>query len=232
MVEIVRAAGAAAFGVGHRDHAVDSGRSHARGPLRNLTHESVDARRGGEHHDEIAGPHPASARAAVTVEGRAGVGGLDLLARHERRLIQLVRLDGVHEIRGRWKLEVDVALRQCGQDLLVADVLSGTEVTGRDSERESPRGEVRSLGNRGTDETVPFEDGVGKAEFFLPTGNDGACVQAPRRNRDVVSRRRDARHLVEFETIEHDVFLGSIRKIRRSPLAAARGAFYPERTNF
>ena len=211
MVEIVRAADAAAFGVGHRDHAVDSGRSHARGTLRNLTHESVGAGRGGEHHDEVAGPHPAPARTAVSVECRTGVGAHDLLARHERRLIQLVGLDGVHEVRGRWKLEVDVAFRQRGQDLLVADVLSGIEVAGRDAERESPRGEVRTLRNRRTDEAVSFEDGVGKPEFGRPVCNHGARFEAPRRNRDVVSLCRHAGHVVEFETIEHDVFPGSIR---------------------
>ena len=138
VVEIVRASGAAALGVGHRDHAVHCGRSHARGPLRDLAHESVGARRGGKHHDEIAGAHPAAARTAVAVEGRPGIGGLDLLARHERRFIQLVGLDGVQEVRARRKLEVDVALGKRGQDLLVADVLTGNEVTGRDSERESP----------------------------------------------------------------------------------------------
>ena len=211
VVEIVRAAGAAAFGVGHRDHTVHSRRSQGRGPLRDLARESVGARRGGEHHDEVASPHPAPARAAVAVEGRPGIGALDLLARHERRFIEFVGLDGVQKVRARRKLEVDVALGKRGQDLLVADVLAGDEVTGGDSERESPRREVRPLRNRCADEPVSLEDGVGEAERVRPVRDHGARCEAARRDGDVVSRRRDARHLVEFESVEHR---------------------YPERVNF
>ena len=54
---------------------------------------------------------------------------------------------------------------------------------------------------------VSFEDGVGEAELTLPVRDDGACLEATRRNRDVVSRRRNAGHLVEFESLKHQAFL-------------------------
>ena len=81
VVDVVRAAGAAAFGVRHRDDAVDSGGRRGRGPFRDPAHEPVHARRGGEHHDEVAGPHSAPSRPAKAFERRAGVGVRDLARR-------------------------------------------------------------------------------------------------------------------------------------------------------
>ena len=149
VVEVVRAAGAAAFGMRHRDHAIDCGGSLVRGPFRDAAHEPVGPRRGGEHHDEVAGSHAPLPRPAEAFERRPGIGTPDLLAGRERGFVQLAGLDGVREVRGRRQLEVDVAFRQRGQDLLVADVLTRAEGTGRDAERESPRREARSPGGFG-----------------------------------------------------------------------------------
>ena len=207
VVEIVRAAGAAAFGVGHRDHSVHASRSQGRGLFRDLAHEPVGAGRGGKHYDEVASPHPASPRAPEAVEGRAGVGALDLLARRERRFVQRVGLDGVHEVRSRRELEVDIALRERAEDLCVADILPRGKGAGRDAERETPGREVCILWHRRTDEPVPFEHCVGEAKLARPICNHGARLEAPRRDRDVVSHRRDTCHLVELESVEHLVFL-------------------------
>ena len=46
--------------------------------------------------------------------------------------------DGVREVRGRRQIEVDVAFRERGQDLLVADVLPGYEDVRRDARMGDP----------------------------------------------------------------------------------------------
>ena len=199
-----------------RPGGFQSGPGQCRGPLRDLANETVGAGRGGQHHHEVAGPHPAPTGAAEAAEGRAGVGALDLPARRERRFVQRAGFDGVEEVRRRRKLEVDVAFGQCGQYLPVADVLPGTEGTGRDAEWESPRREVRALRNRRADEPVSFEDGVGKAELVRSVRDHGARLQAARRDRDVVFRRRDARHPIEVESVVH-------RVLPRSGLACGPG---------
>ena len=213
VVDVVRAAGAAAFGVSHHDHAVEVGRSPGRGPFHDPAHESVGTGGSGEHHHEVAGADPPPARTAKAVEGRAGVGALDLPARRERCRVELEGLDGVREVGGRGQFEADVAFRQRGQDLIVADILPGAEGACRDAERESPRGETSASWNRCADEPVPFEDGVGKAKTMLPVRDGGTCLEAARRDRDIVFRRRHAGYLGEFETIGHRVFSGSVRSM-------------------
>ena len=214
VAQIVRPPAAAAFGMGHRDHAVDPGGRFGRRPVRDRAHEPVGARRGGQHHDEIPGADAASAGAAEAVEGRAGSGRRDLLAGREASLIQRVGLDSVHEVGGFGQREVDVARRQCREDPLVADVLAGLESTGRDTEREAPGGEPRTLLDGHADEAMPFENGMGEAEFAPAVGNGGAGLEASRRDRDVVGLCRHAGHPVEFETIVHRVFPGTHRHIR------------------
>ena len=224
VTEVVRAARAATLGVGHRDHAVDPGGSPGRGPLHDPAHESVGARGGGQHHDEVSGAHPAAPGAAESVEGGAGVGGLDLPARRERRLVQCEGLDGIREVRGRRQLEVDVAFGERGQDLRVARVLPGVEVAGRDAERKAPRVEAGSVRDGCAHEPVSFEHGVGEAELALPVRDDGARLEAARRDGDVVARRGHAGHLVEFETIGHRVLSGSVRRVRRGHVQLRRNA--------
>ena len=132
----------------------------------------------------------------------------DLFAGGEAGLVQRAGLDGVREVGGLGQREVDVAFRQCAQDLLVADILAGAEGTGRDAEGKAPRGEARALRDRHADEAVPFEDGVGEAELARSVRDDGAGLKAARRDRDIVMRRRHAGHPVELETIVNCVFPG------------------------
>ena len=210
LVQIVGPPGAAAFGMGHRDHSVDARRRLGRGPVRDRAHEAVGARRGGQHRHYVAGADAAPAGAAEAVEGGAGVGLGDLDAGGEAGVVQPVGLDGVREVGGLGQHEVDVAFRQCAQYPLVADILAGLKGAGRDAEGKAPRGEARALRDGDADEAVPFEDGVGEAELARPVRDDGAGLEAPRRDRDIVSRRRHAGHPVELETIVHCTFPGRL----------------------
>ena len=211
VAEIVGPPAAAALGMGHRHHAVDPGGGLGRRPLRHRPHETVGARGGGQYCDEVASPDTAPAGAAEAVEGRRGCSRRDLRARREAGLVQRVGLDGVHEVGGFGEREVDVARRERAQDPLVADVLAGREVTDRDAEREAPGGQMRALPSGHADEAMPFEDGVGQAKLTLAVRDEGAGLEAPRRDRDVVGFRRHAGHPVEFETIVHRAFPGTSR---------------------
>ena len=92
---------------------------------------------------------------------------------------------------------------QCPQDSLVADVLARLQRAGGDAEGEPPGGELRALRNRHANEAMPLHDRVGQAELSRLVGNEGAGLQAPRSDRDVVVRRWKTGHPVEFETVGH-----------------------------
>ena len=218
VIKIVGPPVAAAFGVGHRHHAVDPGGRRSRGALRHLARESVGARGGGQHHDEVPRAHAAPAGAAIAREGRPGLGPRHLHAGRERGVVQRHGLHGVREVGGGRQREVDGACRQCREYLLVADIRAGREVAGRDAEGEAPRGEARTLRDRRADEAVSFEDGMGQAERAPSVRHEGAGIEAASRDRDIVCRRRNAGHPVEFETIAHHVLLCSTRCVRQGCL--------------
>lgn len=138
----------------------------------------------------------------------------NLFARRERYLVQLVGLDGIPEVRGRRKVEVDAASRKCGQHLPIAHVLPGAEGTDRNAEGQAPRGEMFAPRYRLAREPVSFEYGVGEPEFTRPVLDHDASLRAAGRNRDVVSRCRGAGHLVEFESIRHQLSLRWLRRMR------------------
>ena len=77
----------------------------------------------------------------------------------------------------------------------------GVQRAGCDAEREPPGGELRSLRSRRADEAVPLHDRVGQAERTRSVRDEGAGLQPPRRDRDVVGWRRNPGHPVEFHTI-------------------------------
>ena len=198
VIEVVRPGAPAALGVGHRDHPVDRAGGHpGRGPIRDLADEAVGARGGGEHHHEVARPDPATAGAPVAVEGRAGVRGLDLRSRHEGALVEIEGLDGVGEVRLPGQLEVDVALRERLQDLLVADVLARREGTRRDSEREAPREEPGTRLDRLANEAMALENRVRYAKLPRAVRDHGSRRKAPRRDGDVVAPRGNPCYPVE-----------------------------------
>ena len=203
VVEVVRARATPALGVGDGDDAVHPGRRAASDPLRRVAGEAVRPGSDRQHDHEVACPDPAAPAPPVAVERAVRVDPLDLLAWSEGRLVQLVGLDRVGEVGLRGELEVDVALRERLQDLLVADVLAGSEGAERNPERQPPREEARALRRRLTGEAVPFEDGVGEPVRTLPIGHLRSRIQAPGRDRDVVPGGGHPRHAVECKAFAH-----------------------------
>ena len=203
VVEVVGARAAPALGVGDGDDAVHPGRRAASDLLRRVAGEAVRPGGDREHNHEVACPDSAASVPPVTVERAARVEPFDLLAWSEGRFVELVGLDRVGEVRLRGELEVDVALRERLQDLLVADVLAGSEGAERNPERQPPGEEALALRRRLTGEAVPFEDGVGEPVRTLLVGHLRSRIQAPGRDRDVVPGGGHPRHAVECKAFAH-----------------------------
>ena len=204
VVEVVRAGAAAALGVGHGHDAVHPGRRPAGGLPGRVAGEPVRAGGHREHHHEVAGSDPASPGPPVPVERPFRIDRpFDLLARPKGVLVEIVGFDRVGEVRLRGQCEVDVALRERLQYLLVADVFAGGERPGRDPEREPPGEEAGALGDRLADEPMPFEHRVGEPEHPLPVAHFRPRIEAPGRDHDVVPRGGHPCHPVECKALGH-----------------------------
>ena len=85
---------------------------------------------------------------------------------------------------------------QCVQHAGVADVLATTDIGQRDPEGQSPGEQNLAVGDGPYGEAMSLHDCVRQCKADVTRGDDGASLEPPRGNRDVVARRWQAGDVV------------------------------------
>ncbi len=199
-IEIVGPVLAAALGMGDRHDAVDI-RIRIVDGLEAGCHglgKSGGIRRGGENDDEVSGADPTVSRPAIAGEGRGHLRLRNLRTGLEGPGIERVGLHVVAEVGLGRQREVDAALGENLENLLVAHVLAGRQVAGGAAERQAPREQRRAGGNGLEHEAVSLENGVRQGPAAPLVDDDGTRLEAAGGDGDVVAGRRNAADVVEI----------------------------------
>ena len=146
-----------------------------------------------------------------------------LRARTERLFVELVRRNEILEVRLDGQGEVQVAQSQRLEDSRVAHVFARFDRAQGAAERQSPGEQELTLCDRLDRETMALEDRVGQARHAIAEFDLRACGQTSRRDRDVVTRCRDAPDLLKSDRVHDASLLFSLFRLpellRRQPRA-------------